>query len=385
MSLTNYDNTPFNLKELGGTYMTGLARELQQLQDDPLNEFLPQLTVPDRFIRIERIDDDLRLTGAVNPGMPNNLNSWDKGTTMDVRPAYFRRGDTIDMDTINYLRQPGTEQKRWGMGIVQRQMKKLVDQCNMMWTVLRAQLFSGAINYTDVQSGVSVQANSGIPASNFFVIGSAGGAHADFNSFVKWTDLANSNPIDDLLTLKHRTWRANIAAPDTILMNGTTMELLMKNEKIRGYQRNDSGLNQSMGFVTFANGQISTINGMRVIVVNTLYDEDYLDGNGVLKQRRKYILPVNKIVVFASKNPRMPGEALGHTFITQGESPSGTPGIWVETWDHKTNGGPTTAPGVSMQVGMAGLPFFIHPAWVNIVQIAEVADVTSATGSLYVV
>lgn len=387
MSLVTYNNNPFNLKELGSTYLTGLARELQQLQADPLAKFLPVLNSPVDDLRFETVLDSIRLTGVVAPGQNNGLNTMDKGKTMKLEPAHFRRGDFIDAKTINILRQPGTENKIWGMGIVERQMRMLVDQANMMFTVLRAQLFNGAINYTDpMNPNYPIQANSGIPAANYYTIGAAGGAHADFNAAAKWTDLANSKPVDDLLRLKWRTYRNNIAEPDTILMNGVVAEILMRNEQIRSFMRNDTGLASNMGFCTFANGMIDSICGMKVVIVNTVYDEDFIDSNGLVAQRRKYVLPVNKVVVFASRNPQLPGEVLGHTVMTPGENlQSRTPGIWVETWDHKTGGGPTSAPGVGLQIGMSGIPFFMHPGWVNQLQIADVADVTAITGNAYVV
>lgn len=378
---TGYGDAPFSIKELGGTYLTKLAAEIQQLQADPLAQYLPTVQIPEEDIRVEWLEDSLRLTGVVKPGMPNGLNRMDKAKSFKVEPAYFRRGDFIDMKTINYLRAPGTVDKQWGMTLVDRQMRLLVEQANMMLTVLRAQLFTGGINYTDNENGVTITAASGIPANNYFGIGvvTGGSGNTDFNGLPKWTNPA-AKVFDDLLKLKNRQERRNKTMPTHIIMNGALMEILMRNDQIRDFLRNDSGLAERFGFITMKNGEIDTLVGLKVVKCNTVADFD--DADGVT--RRRYIVPVNKVVIFSTGNPQLPSEPLGWTYLTKGEHPYGGMGVWVETMDARYRG-PQAAPGVAMQIGMAGLPFFQHPNWVNVVTVADVADVTGVTGTDYTV
>jgi hypothetical protein len=378
-------DAPFSIKELGGTFLTKLAAEMAQLQADPLGQFLPTILTPEEDIRVEWLVDSLALTGVVKPGMPNPLNHQDKARSFKVEPAYFRKGDFIDMKTINYLRQPGTVDKTWGMGLVERQMRMLVDQANMMMTVLRAQLFTGGINYTDPQTQVTITAASGIPANNYFTIGQAtggGSGNADFltaGGGKQWTD-PTAKVLDDLLKIKNRQERRNFAKPTHLIMNGELMEVLMRNEQIREYLRTDSGLADRFGFITFADGEIATLCGMKVVKCNTLADFPKADGSFGFD--RKYIIQPNQVIMFTDKNPLLASEPLGFSYLTKGEHPYGGMGIWVETMDARYRG-PQAAPGVAMQIGMAGLPYFQHPAWVNVLTVAELANVSLQTGADY--
>lgn len=376
-----YGDAPYSIKELGGTYLTKLAQEIQQLGADPLGQFLPTVQIPEEQVRVEWIVDSLRLTGVVRPGMPNGLNRMDKAQSFTVEPAYFRRGDFIDMKTINYLRQAGTVNKQWGMSLVERQLRILVDQANMMMSVLRAQLFTGAVAYTDPETGVSITSPSGIPVNNYYTIGAAGGGplNTDFNAEVQWADLANAKIIDNVIKLKNRMWRRNRAMPTHMIMNGSLVETLTRNAQIRDMSRYDSQLASNFGYLGMANGEVDTICGVKIVKVNTIADFDQADGSTL----RRYIIPVNKVIMLTANNPMLPSEPLGYTYLTKGEHPYGGMGMWVETMDAKYRG-PQASPGVAMQVGMAGLPFFQHPNWVNVITVATEAQVTAISGTDYV-
>ena len=174
-SLTNYDgvDAPFGILELGSTYMLEPARERQQLQaNDPLAFALPQRESYAKKITVEWTEDELRLIGVVRSGGKNFLNTFGVGKTFDFTAAMFRRGDSIDMETINHLRAPGEHQQLYGMRLVQERMFALISQVNLMWAFLRAQLMSGGINYTDPETQVTVQADPGIPSTNYYTVGS---------------------------------------------------------------------------------------------------------------------------------------------------------------------------------------------------------------------
>lgn len=380
-SLTQgYDSAPYGIKQLGSTFLTELARELQQLQGDPLGVFMPQREIQEKEIRVEWTEDNLRVTGVVRPGMPNRLNTFKNARSFSFQAATFRRGQFIDQETINYLRAPGSLTQTYGMDLVQEQMQELLDQANMMLTVLRAQLFLGGINYTDPETGVSVVADSGIPVGNYYTIGTS----APVTSSAHWSDPANATPVADLQNLIFRARLEGKNTPTHIVMNGQLLHMLQKNKEIRSYLNPESVgalLTGSTSLVQFgADGMPSRIAGLQIVRCDTLYDD--LDNTGALV--RRYLWPVNKVVMFSQTNPDLPGQVLGNTFLTRGEHPNGMnggTGVWVRTFMGDSMGGPTTAPGVGMQVGMAGLPVFKKPKWVHVITVATQTEITNATGS----
>jgi len=382
MSLTQgYDSAPYGIKELGSTYLTEMARELQQLQADPLGKFLPQREIMEKEVKVEWTEDNLRVTGVVKPGMPNKLNTFAKAQSFSFQAAYFRRGQFIDQDTINYLRAPGTMMQEYGMDLVQEQMQELLDQGNMMLSVLRAQLFLGGINYTDPETGVSIVANSGIPAGNLYTIGTT----APVAGSPQWHLTATATPVTDLQKIIFRARLEGKNTPTHMIMNGQLLQLLMMNKEIRSYIHPTAPTSLQVGASSLvqlgADGYPTRICGVEIVRCDTLYDD--LDNTGALV--RRYLWPVNKVVLFSANNPDLPGQILGNTFLTKGEHPNGhngSTGVWVRTFMGDSLGGPTTAPGVGMQVGMAGLPVFKKPKWVHILTVStNASDITGVTGS----
>lgn len=378
--ITGHDSAPYGIKQLGSTYLTEIAREVQQLQADPLGKILPQRNIQERDVRVEWREDNLRTIGVVKPGMPNLLNKFGKANEFRFAPAYFRRGQFIDQDTINYLRMPGEANMHYGMELVQEQLAELLDQGNMMLSVLRAQLLTGGINYTDAETGVSVVASSGIPAGNYYTVGTT----APVASSTQWADTANATPITDLQKI---IFRANVegkAMPTHIIMNGQLAQLLMLNKEVRSYLHPDAQAALLTGAPAASQvdsfGMPTRMAGLEVITVNTLYDD--LDNN--MNLVRRYLWPINKVVILAASNPLIPSQALGFTYLTRGEHPqgmNGQTGVWVRTFMGDALGGPTTAPGVGMQVGMAGLPVLVKPKWVHVLTVASANQITTATAS----
>jgi hypothetical protein len=385
MSLTSYPDAPFGLLELGGTYLTELAEEIQQIGNgDPLADFLPQDSVLDEQIRVEWIEGELRVLGVVRPGMPNGLNTFPKGKSFSVEPAYFRRGQVIDQKTINHLRQEGERFKIKGKKLVTDQLTGIIEQGNMMLQVLRAQLLSGGIAYQDAETGVSITADSGIPDSNKYVVGSANaGTDAPVHGSTKWHNPA-STPVTDLQQLAFRCKLEGRNAPTHIVMNGALGFVLQFNTEIRKYLpgRDDTGLHTT-GVVKFGeNGLPTRIAGMDIIYVDHVYD-DYVSGT----IQRRYMWPIEKIALIAKNHPSLPSQMLGATILTKGEHPdgmNGATGIWVQTWDAKATGSATAAPGVQMQVGMSGLPVLMKPKWVHVVTVSTAAELEGVSSDKYV-
>lgn len=200
MALTNYAglNAPFGIRELGSTYVTQLAHEIQQLQSvDPTVGILPQEDHPFDQVRVEQVEDDLRLIGVVSGGSPNKLNTQGRGRSFNFSSAQFRRGDFIDMKLINSLRAPGgSPMQKYGMAQVKDRLSLLVGQANLMLAYLRAQLLSaGAINYTDPETGKTVITTSAVPATNLYTIGSGSSLAA---GFINWSDVNNATIVTDM-------------------------------------------------------------------------------------------------------------------------------------------------------------------------------------------
>lgn len=392
MALNNYNyDAPYGIKELGYVYLTELAREIQQNQADPLAGFLPQREIQEKQVRVEWTETDIRPTGVVKPGMPNKLNNFGVARSLSFEAATFRRGMFIDQDTINHLRAPGTQNKLYGMELVTEQLSKLVEQGNTMMTLLRAQLLSGGINYTDVETGVQVLADSGIPAKNFYQIGTIGGVAgtAGFATNKTWDDV-DSTPVTDVKNLLLRMEIEGRNRPTKMIMHSHLLHALSFNKEILSYLpgnvvKPSVPFMQGGNMVTFAeDGMPATICGLEIVRVKMFYDDiDPADG----KLKRRYLWPLNKVTFLCTDHPLLPGQVLGRTYLTRGEHPNGMnggTGVWVRTFMGDTLGGPTTAPGVGMQVGMAGLPALHKPWWVHVVTVASVDDVKAKSYDKFV-
>lgn len=383
MSLINgFTDPPYGIKELGSTFLTELAREIQQIQPDPLGFILPQRSIQEKQIRVEWVESNLRLLGVVKPSMPNTLNTFAKARSFTAEPAYFRRGQFIDMDTINHLRAPGTLNQTYGMDLIQEQMTELVEQANMMMSVLRAQLLStGSINYTDPETGVVIAAAGGVPAANMYEIGGAVGT--PFAGSAKWHDLENADPVTDLQNLLFRAELAGRNRPTHMIVSGALLHVISQCAKVRRHLPNTLNGLFGLGLVKFGDdGLVSDMCGLKIVRVNTVFDE--LDTNGQLK--RRYMWPIDRITLLAPNHPAMPGQVLGRTYLTKGEhpdGPNGGTGVWVRSFPSEMMGGPTTAPGVGVQLGMSGLPVLHKPWWVHLVTCASKTEVEKIVGSKY--
>ncbi len=378
-SKTNYNpgQAPLGVLELGATFLTELAQAAQQLQNDNLGSFLPDKPIPTKRVEVQVKDGNLRLTGIVNPGMPNGLNKWDTYRSFSYEPALFRRGSFVDMETVNYLSAHDPGAKAYGMDLIQSQVQDLTNQANMMNAVMRAQLLLGGIDITDVETKVQVQANAGIPVGNAITVGVTAG----FGSDLKWDDV-DADIIDFLIRARNRAKLLALAEPDTLIMNGNVQQLLLRNKKIReilGYQ--GAGARDTFGFVKVQDGKVVELVGMKIVTCDTLYDEDQADGT----IRRRFVIPNNKVVMLTTKHPMPPGATLGYTVLAKGEHPTGGMGIWMRSWDQHAMGGPQSAPGVGIQLGMSSLPVLYYPKWVHNITIADNGAIEAIVGNAYAV
>lgn len=372
MALTDYSkvSAPFGILELGHPYLTEFAQEIQQIQSvDPLLEALPQRMIPEKEVRVEWTESELRLLGIVLPGKPNKMNSFGDAKSFSFKPAYFRRGDFLDMELVNHLRQAGSMQKTYGMDLIQERLMNLLDQANLMMSVLRAQLLTGGINLTDNETGFSVVANSGIPAANLYTTAAlTGGA---------WTDTTNAKIVDDVQKLLYTMELQGRNRPTHMIMSAPMHELVSRNAQVRSFLSQLTGL-ANMGLVTWGqDGLVESIAGIKIIVHKMLFDDD--------TKGRKFMWPVHKVTFVSMTHPSMPTQKLGYTVLTKGEHPADGMGVWVRTGEVREDNliDPTLPPGVPMQVGMAGLPVLYKPYWAHVVSVAadEAAVSTALTGA----
>lgn len=377
MSNTNYPQTPFGQLELGHEYLTEMASTTQQvMKQDPLKLVLPQRMIPQKEVRVQWKETELRIMGIVQPGERNKLNTFGKAKEFSFKPAHFRRGSFFDMETVNHLLNIDT--KEWGMDIVQEEITNLAEQAELMMTVLRAQLMTGGINLTDYETGNSVVANSGIPSGNYYTVG-AGLLAAS----AVWSDTVNAKPVDDFQRLIYVMELAGKNAPTHAVISGALHQQLGRNAQVRTFvPGNDSGL-FSTGLVTWnVDGTVSTIAGIKLVPHKMVFDAQKSD----LTLDREYIWPINKVAFFSETDPSLPSQRLGYSVLTKGEHPTGGMGMWIRSGQIMPGDlvDPTLPPGVPLQAGMAGLPVLYKPWWVHIVTACTVANLTDQLGSQYV-
>ena len=384
MSLTDYSgvDAPFGIRELGSTFMTELAREIQQIQEtDPLRDILPNKEQFVKEVRVEWTEEELRLMGVVAPGKPNKMNTQGKVKVMTHQAANFRRGDFIDQDLINHLRAPGGDaEKQYGMDMVQERLQSLVDQANLMFAYLRMQAMSGGIDYTDPETGFSVEADSGIPTRNNYEIG-VNGDVVDLSASAKWHDLTNADVVADFQTMLYAMKLEGKNAVTHCVMGTAMRELISRGTKIRQFlPGNLSGL-YNTGLVQWGeDGKVSKICGITIIEHYMLVDL----GDPRVGLVREFMWPVEMVCFFSKSHPNLPTQTLGYTAITKGENPANVPGMYVRTRGAAELHDPQLPPGVMMQVGTAGLPVLRKPWWVHLVKASTKTAIKNALGDKYI-
>ncbi len=373
-------NAPYGVKELGYVYLTALAHEIQQIQSgDPLAEDLPQKEIREKEIRVEWKEDQLRLMGVVRPGRGNKLATYGNAKYFTSRGSYFRRGDFLDMDTVNHLRAPGGTDL-YGLAFIDERMRELMGQTNQTWAFLRAMALStGEIDYTDYETGNTIEADFNVPAAN------KSWDETDFEGGTKWTHV-DADVVTDFQTLLFKMRLMGKNKPTKCVMSAQMQMVLSLNAQVRAHLpgNHTNGLN-ALGLVTWNDqGLVSSIAGVKITVHEKVYDDYDADGDLV----RRYMWPLNKVSFYSTTHPDMPTEYLGKTYITPGEHPQalkGATGVWVRSgWSSDDNLiDPGEAPGVKLQVGMSGLPVLHKPAWLHIVTPCSESDLTDRLGTMY--
>lgn len=381
MSVTNYSGmtTPFGVHTAGHAFLTEVAREIQQIQVmDPTRIFLPLRSIPERELRVEQRDGDLRLVGIVKAGQPNKLDTFPTARSFTATPALFRRGAYWDMELINHLRKVGTDSEVWGLEQVREKLGELLNGIELMFSKMRAQLLTGGINILDQETGNSVLADSGIPTGNLYTVGSGA-----LSGSAVWSDITNAKPVDDMRELQYLMMLEGRNNVTDMVMARPMLELLSRNKQVLEYlPGTDTGLH-NLGLVSFgAGGLLTSLCGVRIHVHEMLHD-DYVSANTI---GRRYIWPVNKIVFLSASHPGIPGQALGSTVMTLGEHPQGKPGVYVRSGASRMDDldDPTLAAGLKVQVGCAGIPILYKPSWVHVLTACTVNNIETALSTKYI-
>jgi hypothetical protein len=358
-NITDYSSAG-DIASLGTTVLTDMARAFEQFPGDPCAQFFPGRNIADQTIVIERLKRGVGIAPIVDRGQPDAITDSALVDRRIVQPVFVRESDFIPQDVINNLRQAGTLNEKVGLEFVSERVRRLTDRNNHLWAVLRAQALLGGINYTDPRTGASINVNMQIPAGNLRSLLPLGGSRT-------WDNIAQSLPINDLRRFKQYIYTVAKTSPTHLVMRSSLKLLLELNKDIVN-RVEGSGARNAAGFVEYANGEITRIAGMEILVCDTLYDNP-------VTGTRDYVWPVNKVAVVAMRHEQAQGEFVGQTVYAVGEDPMGRSGLWMRSGPDTT---PPAPPGRSVQMGNCGLPFLKYPDWVGILTVGNVSDIDNA-------
>lgn len=413
-------NTPYeyigDIPALGSLQLTKLARSYAEIDKSNVSELFPAQYSPERTIVIETIQENLGLFQLAQPGIPNGGDLPNKRIFRRVlEPAHYRENDFIDQFVINQLRAPGSLNTAIDpTAFIQDRVRELTARHNRLWDFLCVQVLLGGINYSDPRSGVDLVVPTNIPQHNFFSykgFSSSVGANSsvpfggvnytndialvndkgreealyftsvDERCAVPWTD-PDADIIRGLRLLKLYLRKTNKNEFTDIYMGSEMYTLLMENHLIKAayggvgtinYHTNATDKfiatatnNNPSPFITFTNaGEVATLAGLRVNIVTQLY-QDPRDG------KVHDMWPSHKVAVIARNHINDTSLMLGHTQFCVGESPDGTPGLWMRTGPEQM---PPNLPGRAMQMGDSFLPYAMYPQWISVLDVCEPSEI----------
>ncbi len=346
-----------DLASLGTTVLTKLAQVFEQFPGDPIADFFVDETTQNTSITIERVRDGVGIAPLVEPGQVDVFTDNSQTDRMQVFPAYSRESDFVPMNVVNDLRKVGTLNEKEGKEFIARRIRRMTNRNQHLYAVLRAQLLLGGINYRDPRTKKGINVSANIPASNLVNLLALG--------LPGWSDRVNSTPVTTLKNFRRRIWNVAKVEPKYILMTSDLQEILENNAEI--LKRQEVSFLSQTGFVTFTDGKLTKIAGLEVICIDHVWQDPV---TGAVKK----IWPINKVVIVAKEHPIQKSEKLGYTQYCIGEDPMGRSGLWVRS---APDSPAPAAPGRSMQMGNAGLPYFVYPEWIGILTVDTEAALTA--------
>lgn len=346
-----------DLASLGTTVLTKMAMVFEQFPGDPISPLFPMTTSMNTSVFIERVREGVGIAPLVIPGQADVLTDNPQVERMQVFPAYVRESDFVPMNVINDLRKVGTLNEREGREFVARRIQRMTNRNNHLFAILRAQMLLGGIKYTDPRTKVPIDVPSNIPSSNLFDIPGLGQTG--------WADTTNALPVTLLQRFRRRIFDIAKVEPTMLIMNSNLQTIIEQNAEV--LRRQESAFWQT-GWVQFKEGKLVEIAGMKVVTV------DHVFQNPANSYAVEKVWPINKVAMLAEKHPSFSGQVVGHQVHCVGEDPMGRPGLWVRSGPDTQ---PPAAPGRSMQLGNAGIPYLQYPEWVSILTVDTVNNLTA--------
>lgn len=422
-----------DIPALGSLNLLMLARSFDQLNPTSLDQFFPEMIIPERTITIEQIIDSLSVAPIVQPGRPSG--AFMPETRIQQRvvsPAYIREDEFIDQYLINQLRRPGTYNEAYRPEeLIARRVQFLMQRRNRvrLWFQVQA-LARNSISYTDPRTKTSINVGTGIPARNLWnykfisessasagsvVSGIGGGTYTlmtdctgnqrrdealffvnstDSHAAVPWTH-PDADIVRTVRMLKawnrktnrneytHLIWSADLEA-----------QLLANNRFLKAYAGQVANFTITTTTGTGNNARttqgtaISTAEGTGATGPLTIQfgpggEISSIAGLQVVRidslftnpttNKVEDMWPVNKVVLLSAHHPMDRSEPLGYTAHCVGEAPDGRPGMWIASMPFHS---PPSPPSWVIQLGDAFLPFAVHPEWITILTVCEEDDVS---------
>jgi len=164
------------------------------------------------------------ITPFVAPGAPAPTVGVDGTGEGSAKAAYWKEKTYFDESFLNNLKQPGTVQTyQTAERTLARQTLKLRNRCLRRREWMVAKMFTdGRFSYLDAK-GMAFTVDYGVPATHRVTLA------ADR----KWSDGANRNPLEDVLTGKKVLADDAGVVPEYGILNSTLLTLLMLDTKIQ--------------------------------------------------------------------------------------------------------------------------------------------------------
>ncbi len=420
---SQYDpiSTPYeyvgDVPALGGLQLTKLARSYEQIEDKGLGDMFPDETINERTVVIETVREGLGIMPIVRMGVPaGNFLEPERIQRRYFQPAFVREDDFLDQGFINQLRAVGTvNEQDPPMRIMQRRIRRLVARHNRTKMLLQAQVLQGGINYTDPRTGVGINVSTYIPTHNYFqydgwnatlnsgstatvgqqaytaakaLTNNKGRTEALFftdtnpNFAIPWTH-PRANIPRCLRLLKQYLLNTNKNVYTELVMSRDLYTIIQENELIKAYSGTvglvlpqyptgaagsaASAVRDNPQVQINAAGDITSIAGLNIRLLDTLY-RDPVDN------QIKKLWPANLVAVVATHHYQDTSVSLGFTQQCVGEAPDGSPGMWMRVGPDQM---PPAAPGRTVQLGNAFLPFATYPQWICLMTVADLADIST--------
>lgn len=378
-------NTPYvdgvPILALGYTELLELAEYYSQLETqnngNPLSIFFPDQNIRQFKVKIQRRKMGVGITPLVNFGQPDVFAPDDSYDEKEVTPFPIRESAKISQITLNHLRQFNTYNEEAGLQEVARITERLVERRNNFIRIITAKMMLGGVNYVDPRTKVGISLSANFHPANLITL-----AAGDY-----FTNPA-SDPIQILLRNIHDLYSLGKAEPSHIIMSRHMRFILENHPVIRanmglylpspnnsstpsGYVAATMSNGITNGYATMVNGKLDSIAGLKVIVVDTLYE------NPAENFAVREVWPAHKVAVVAQ---RRGSSVIGRTTHTLGESPDMRPGMYMVVAQDPPQ--PPMAPGGRlMQIGDNLIPHFDYPDWVRLMDVSTPALVDAVVNT----